>query len=92
MSKEVQWDSTIGEVFPELAETMDAGLRSVTLEQLLSHTSGIRDEPTYINLLLQSYFQPGILTSCGIGFSSRGARSRCNHRRAPSTPIQTPAT
>lgn len=57
----LQWDSTIGEVFPELAETMDAGLRSVTLEQLLSHTSGIRDEPTYINLLLQSYFQPGNL-------------------------------
>src|SRR5215212_2418790 len=31
----LRWDSTVGEVFPELAATMDAGLRRVTLEQLL---------------------------------------------------------
>jgi CubicO group peptidase (beta-lactamase class C family) len=37
----LQWSSTIGQSFPELATTMDAGLRDVTLEQLLSHTSGI---------------------------------------------------
>ena len=37
----LRWDSTIGEVFTELAQTMDAGLRGVTLEQLLSHTSGL---------------------------------------------------
>jgi CubicO group peptidase (beta-lactamase class C family) len=56
----LRWESTIGEVFPELVDTMDAGLRGVTLEQLLSHTSGITDnEPTYLNLLVQSYVQPG---------------------------------
>jgi CubicO group peptidase (beta-lactamase class C family) len=37
----LQWSSTIGQSFPEFAATMDAGLRDVTLEQLLSHTSGI---------------------------------------------------
>src|SRR5882762_1782961 len=37
----LQWSSTIGGSFPELAATMDAGLKDVTLEQLLSHTSGI---------------------------------------------------
>lgn len=37
----IRWTSTVGEVFPELAATMDPSLRGVTLEQLLSHTSGI---------------------------------------------------
>ncbi len=37
----LRWDSTPAETFPELVEKMDPGLRRVTLEQLLSHTSGI---------------------------------------------------
>ncbi len=37
----LRWDTTIAETFPELAEKMDPRLRRVTLEQLLSHTSGI---------------------------------------------------
>jgi CubicO group peptidase (beta-lactamase class C family) len=37
----LRWDSSIGEVFPELAAHMDPGLRRVTLTQLLSHTSGV---------------------------------------------------
>jgi CubicO group peptidase (beta-lactamase class C family) len=37
----IGWDSTVAASFPELADGMDAGLRRVTLEQLLSHTSGI---------------------------------------------------
>lgn len=37
----LQWNSTIVESFPEFAASMDAGLKDVTLEQLLSHTSGI---------------------------------------------------
>jgi CubicO group peptidase (beta-lactamase class C family) len=37
----IRWSSTVGEVFPELAATMAAEVENVTLEQLLSHTSGI---------------------------------------------------
>ncbi|MCX7020567.1 MAG: serine hydrolase [Candidatus Sumerlaeota bacterium] len=37
----LRWNTTIAEIFPELAEKMDHRLRRVTLEQLLSHTSGI---------------------------------------------------
>jgi CubicO group peptidase (beta-lactamase class C family) len=37
----LRWDSTIAEVFPELADRIDPGLRQVTLVQLLSHTSGV---------------------------------------------------
>jgi CubicO group peptidase (beta-lactamase class C family) len=37
----LRWDTTVAEVFPELVEKMDPVLRSVTLEQLLSHVSGL---------------------------------------------------
>jgi CubicO group peptidase (beta-lactamase class C family) len=37
----LRWNTTPAEVFPELADKMDQGFRRVTLEQLLSHTSGI---------------------------------------------------
>jgi len=37
----LRWDSRVAEIFPELAPTMDADLRGVTLTQLLSHTSGL---------------------------------------------------
>mgnify|MGYP002621726554 CR=1 FL=1 len=54
----LRWDSTVGAVFPELAATMDAGLRGVTLEQLLSHTSGIpSDDEAFGRLLEQSFAQ-----------------------------------
>ncbi len=35
------WKTTLPEIFPELAEKMDSRLKTVTVEQLLSHTSGI---------------------------------------------------
>ncbi len=37
----LRWNSTVGEVFPELAAKMSPGLDKVTLVQLLSHTSGM---------------------------------------------------
>jgi CubicO group peptidase (beta-lactamase class C family) len=58
----LRWDSTVGEVFPELAETMDPGLRRVTLEQLLSHTGGIpSDNAASDELLVKSLLQDGNL-------------------------------
>lgn len=36
----LRWDSTLGEVFPKLAPTMDAGFRGVTLDQLLTNHGG----------------------------------------------------
>ena len=58
----LRWDSTIAEVFPELAETMDPGLRGVTLEQLLSHTSGIpSDNDAFGDLIEKSLVQDGNL-------------------------------
>ncbi len=58
----LRWDSTVAEVFPELAAGMNPGLRGVTLVQLLSHTSGIpSDNQTFVNLLQKDQFQPGNL-------------------------------
>src|SRR5262249_37090706 len=37
----LRWESTMADVFPELAAKMDSGLRRVTLVQFLSHTSGV---------------------------------------------------
>ncbi len=37
----LSWDTTIKQVFPELAKTMHADYRGVTLEQLLTHRGGV---------------------------------------------------
>jgi CubicO group peptidase (beta-lactamase class C family) len=58
----LRWDSTVAEVFPELSATMTPGLRRVTLEQLLSHTSGIPpDNQALENLITKSLSQEGNL-------------------------------
>ncbi len=60
--RKLRWDSTVGEVFPELAGSMDAGLRGVTLTQLLSHTSGVPpDNQAFGDLLEKSVKQDGNL-------------------------------
>jgi CubicO group peptidase (beta-lactamase class C family) len=40
----IRWNSTVAEMMPELRATMNPAFRSVTLEELLNHRSGIRDE------------------------------------------------
>jgi CubicO group peptidase (beta-lactamase class C family) len=58
----LRWDSTVAEVFPELVGLMDHGLRRVTLEQLLSHTSGIpSDNDVFGGLLDKAMSQDGNL-------------------------------
>src|SRR5918993_698834 len=54
----IRWSSTVSDVFPELAATMDADLMSLILEQLLSHTSGIpSDTDAHEKLIQQSFTQ-----------------------------------
>ena len=61
---QLRWDTTIAEVFPELAPKMDAKLAKVTLEQLLSHTGGIPPDDAAIEALVaKSLVQPGNLDS-----------------------------
>jgi CubicO group peptidase (beta-lactamase class C family) len=56
------WTSTVGDVFQELARSMNPALRRVTLEQLLSHTSGLpADDELLLNLALRAQAEPGNL-------------------------------
>jgi CubicO group peptidase (beta-lactamase class C family) len=55
----LRWDSTLAEVFPELNHTMDAEFAKITLEELLSHSSGLTDGTDLIGLIHQSYMQDG---------------------------------
>jgi CubicO group peptidase (beta-lactamase class C family) len=58
----LRWDSTIGEVFPELAGRMDPGLAKVTLAQLLSHSSGVpADDQAFEDAVKRSETQEGNL-------------------------------
>lgn len=58
----LRWNSTVAEVFPELAEKMDLRLRSATLEQLLSHRSGIpTDNEAIFDAYKEAMFQDGNL-------------------------------
>ncbi|WP_295456757.1 serine hydrolase domain-containing protein [uncultured Thiodictyon sp.] len=58
----LQWTTTVGEVFPELVEQMDPRLRTVTIQQLLSHTSGLpSDNEAFKKLLDDSFQQSGNL-------------------------------
>lgn len=58
----LRWSSTFGEVFPELGDKAVPGLRGATLEQFLSHTSGLpSDNEAFGALLGQAAFQEGNL-------------------------------
>ena len=58
----LRWDSTVGAVFPETAERMDPGLATVTLTELLSHTSGVpSDDQAFTDALQRSLAQEGNL-------------------------------
>ncbi|HTZ38803.1 MAG TPA: serine hydrolase domain-containing protein [Syntrophales bacterium] len=58
----LRWDATLGAAFPEIADKMDPGLRRVTLEQLLSHTSGIpSDNEDIVKVYREAIFQEGNL-------------------------------
>jgi len=50
----LRWGTTPAEIFPEIVEKMDPGFRRITLEQLLSHTSGI---PTDNEDMVKIYFE-----------------------------------
>ncbi len=58
----LRWNSTPADIFPELSERMDARLRSVTLMQLLSHTSGLpTDNDTTVKLYEEAMTKDGNL-------------------------------
>jgi CubicO group peptidase (beta-lactamase class C family) len=58
----LRWESTMADVFPELAEKINSGLRRVTLVQFLSHTSGVpSDNDAFADLVGKAMTQDGNL-------------------------------
>ena len=57
----LRWDTTVAEIYPELTGAMRDEVKSVRLDQLLSHTSGIPpDNDAFEKLLMQSFAQSDI--------------------------------
>lgn len=57
----LRWDSSLGELFPDLAATMQPAAKAVTLEQLLSHTSGMpEDNAAFIEIMTRSFAQDAL--------------------------------
>jgi len=44
----LRWDSTVAELFPELATSFDPAARTITVLQLLSHHAGLKPNPDLI--------------------------------------------
>jgi CubicO group peptidase (beta-lactamase class C family) len=57
----LRWDSTLVEIFPELEDNMNPDFAKITLEELLSHSSGLADGQPFIDLLARSYLREGNL-------------------------------
>ncbi|HDQ04791.1 MAG TPA: class A beta-lactamase-related serine hydrolase [Deltaproteobacteria bacterium] len=59
---DIDWNSTLSQIFPEMASGMHPSVRSITVGQLLSHTSGIEaDNEDFLRLLEKSMSQSGNL-------------------------------
>ena len=55
----LRWDLTLAEVFPELKDKMNPEFAKITVEELLSHSSGLADRPELLDLINRSYQQEG---------------------------------
>jgi CubicO group peptidase (beta-lactamase class C family) len=59
---EIDWDSTVAQIFPEMVPGMPPDVRTITVLQLLSHTSGVpADNEVLSRLLAQSLSETGNL-------------------------------
>ncbi len=58
----LRWNTTPADVFPELADKMDQGFKRITLEQLLSHTSGVpSDNADIVKVFMEALTKDGNL-------------------------------
>jgi CubicO group peptidase (beta-lactamase class C family) len=55
-SGKLRWDSTLGAVFPELVPAMAPDIADITLQQLLSHSSGIPSDNDSQDKVVQESF------------------------------------
>jgi CubicO group peptidase (beta-lactamase class C family) len=77
----LRWNSTLAEVFPELNDTMDAEFAKITLQELLSHSSGLTDGTNLIGLINQSYMQDGNMDEVRYWMVKESAPKPLDHAR-----------
>jgi CubicO group peptidase (beta-lactamase class C family) len=76
----LRWDSTPAEVFPELKAGMNAEFARITLEQLLSHSSGLSDK-ALVDLIYRSYQQEGNMNDVRYWMVKETAPKALDHAR-----------
>ena len=76
----LKWDSTPADVFPELKPTMNAEFAKTTLEQLLSHSSGLSDK-SLVDLIYRSYKQDGNMDEVRYWMVKETAAQPLDHAR-----------
>jgi CubicO group peptidase (beta-lactamase class C family) len=76
----LRWDSTPADVFPELKGQMNAEFAKVTLEQLLSHSSGLSDK-SLVDIIYRSYQQDGNMNEVRYWMVKETAAKPLDHAR-----------
>ena len=76
----LRWNSTPADVFPELKADMNAEFAKITLEQLLSHSSGLSDK-SLLDLVYRSYQQDGNMNDVRYWMVKETASRPLDHAR-----------
>lgn len=76
----LRWDSTPADVFPELKAQMNAEFAKISLEQLLSHSSGLSDK-SLPDLIYRSYQQDGNMNEVRYWMVKETALGPLDHAR-----------
>ena len=76
----LQWNTTPADVFPELKPAMNAEFAKVSLEQLLSHSSGLSDK-SLVDLIYRSYQQDGNMDEVRYWMVKQTASAPLDHAR-----------
>ena len=77
----LRWDSTLAEIFPELKEKMVPEFAKITVEELLSHSSGLADKDL-LDLVNRSYQQDGNLDDVRYWMLKETAPKPLDHPRS----------
>ncbi len=78
----LRWDSTLADVFPELQDSMDAEFAKITLQELLSHSSGLgSDGSGLLDLISRSYAQEGNMDEVRYWMVKETASKPLDHAR-----------
>ncbi len=78
---EIDWDSTLAQIFPEMEPGMSPEVRAITVLQLLSHTSGVpADNDAFGRLLFDSMKETGNLNELRYWLTQQWSKLPLEHK------------